>query len=67
MLARVFGAGQYRWAAAEGETERMCSVWHLWIMRVMYRAMCSLSVNTLPWPMGPLGPRKADREVNIKD
>jgi hypothetical protein len=30
--------------------------------RVMYLAMCSLRVKTLPWPMGALGPRKAGGE-----
>jgi len=27
---------------------------------VMYLARCSVMVKTLPWPMGALGPRKAN-------
>lgn len=46
-------------ARADGAIAAMPSVWHLWMMRVMYAAMCSVSVKTLPWPMGALGPRKA--------
>lgn len=36
----------------------MHSVWHFLMIRVMYLAMCSVRVKTLPWPMGALGPRK---------
>lgn len=46
-------------ARADGSIAAMPSVWHFWMMRVMYAAMCSVSVKTLPWPMGALGPRKA--------
>jgi hypothetical protein len=44
-------------AAEDGARNLMPSVWHFRRMRVMYLAMCSVNVKTLPWPMGALGPR----------
>lgn len=46
-------------AASEGHMALIPSIWHLWMARVIYRAICSLSVNTLPCPMGALGPMMA--------
>lgn len=39
----------------------MPSVWHFLMTEVMYLAMCSERVKTEPWPIGALGPRKAER------
>ena len=44
-------------AARDGAIALTDSVWHFLMTVVMYFAMCSLSVKTLPWPMGALGPR----------
>ena len=44
-------------AARDGAIALTDSVWHFLMTVVMYFAMCSLSVKTLPCPMGALGPK----------
>ena len=43
----------------DGAMDLMPSVWHLRIAPVMYLAMCSVKVKTLPWPIGAFGPKNA--------
>ncbi len=45
-------------APRDGAIALIDSVWHFLMTPAMYLAMCSLSVKTLPCPMGALGPRK---------
>lgn len=48
-------------AACDGAIALMLSTWHFLMMPVIYLAMCSLRVKTLPCPIGAFGPRKANQ------
>ena len=47
--------------------ETIPSVWHLWIMWMIYFAMCSTMVRTLPCPIGAFGPRNPEFIVSFEN